>query len=63
VRSVLQDRVAPHHPRGDPPGVARQAACASAGGRAVFLQRHHAQSVQTCRSGKTAPHYRQRVGG
>ncbi len=28
----------------------------------LLAQQHHAQSVQTCRSGKTAPHYRQRVG-
>lgn len=28
----------------------------------LLAQQRHAQSVQTCRSGKTAPHYRQRVG-
>jgi hypothetical protein len=32
------------------------------GVRSLLTQQRHAQSVQTCRSCKTAPHYRQRVG-
>jgi hypothetical protein len=33
------------------------------GVRSSPAQQHHARSVQTCRSGETAPHYRQQVGG
>ena len=60
--SVLADRVGRHHPRCDPPGVARRTARVSAGGRAVFARATQRPDVQTCGSGEAAPPYGQRVG-